>query len=77
MTLAQIGLVDTTGRISTDLMQSVAAALNVQVTRDLPQFWPVQAGVQYLADADKLPSGVWPVKLVASLPSRRRGVPLG
>jgi hypothetical protein len=73
MTLAQVGLVDTTGRISTDLMQSVAAALNVQVTRDLPQFWPVQASVQYLADSDKVPSGVWPVKLVASLPPGEGG----
>ena len=30
MSLIQIGLVDTTGEINVDLMQSVAAALNVQ-----------------------------------------------
>jgi hypothetical protein len=68
MSLLQIGLVDTTGRIDADLMQSVAAALNVQVTQHLTQFWTVQATVQYLPNAKRIASGVWPVKLVASLP---------
>ena len=68
MSLIQIGLVDTTGKINVDLMQSVAAALNVQVMRDLPQFWPIQATVRYLPDATKIPVGVWPVQLVKELP---------
>jgi len=54
-------------------VQAAAAALNVQVTRDLPQFWPVQATVQYLPHARKIPSGVWPVQLVASLPPGEGG----
>ena len=58
MSVVQVGLVDTTGEISAELMQSVAAALNVQVTRDLPQFWTVQASVQYLPNAKKIPAGV-------------------
>jgi len=73
MSVVQVGLVDTTGEISTELMQSVAAALNVQVTRDLPQFWTVQASVQYLPNAKKIPAGVWPVKLVRSLPQGEGG----
>ena len=69
MSIKQVGLVDTTGDIDKELMQSVAAAaLNIQVTRDLPQFWPVQANVQYLPNAKKIPAGIWPVKLVKSLP---------
>jgi hypothetical protein len=73
MSVVQVGLVDTTGEISAELMQSVAAALNVQVTRDLPQFWTVQASVQYLPNAKKIPAGVWPVKLVKSLPPGEGG----
>jgi hypothetical protein len=73
MSVLQVGLVDTTGEINTELMQSVAAALNLQVTRDLPQYWPVQATVQYLPNAKKIPTGVWPVKLVRSLPPGEGG----
>ena len=73
MSLIQIGLVDMTGKINADLMQSVAAAINVQVTRDLPQFWPIQATVRYLPDATKVPVGVWPVQLVAELPPGEGG----
>ena len=62
MSVLQVGLVDTTGKINTELVQSVAAALNLQVTRDLPQFWPMQASVQYLPNAKKIPTGVWPVE---------------
>jgi len=73
MSLMQIGLVDTTEKIDRDLVQSVAAALNLQVTQDLPQAWAVQASVEYLPSAKRLPSGVWPVKLVASLPPGEGG----
>jgi hypothetical protein len=73
MSVVQVGLVDTTGEIDTELLQSVATALNIQVTRDLPQFWPVQASVQYLPNAKKIPAGVWPVKLVKSLPPDEGG----
>ncbi len=73
MSLIQIGLVDTTGKINVDLMHSVAAALNVQVTRDLPQFWPIQANVLYLPDPKKIPAGVWPVQLVKELPPGEGG----
>lgn len=73
MTVIQIGLVDKTGKLDPQLVQSVAAALNVQVTRDLPQFWPVAATVIYLSNPHKVPSGVWPVQLVTTLPPHEGG----
>ncbi len=73
MSLIQVGLVDVTGALDPELVQSVAAALNIQVTRDLPQFWPVSATVLYLPHATKVPVGVWPVQLVKSLPPGEGG----
>jgi hypothetical protein len=73
MSLIQVGLVDKTKEINPDLLQSVAAALTIQVTRDLPQFWNVQASVSYLQNAAKIPAGVWPIFLVKSLPPGEGG----
>jgi hypothetical protein len=73
MSVIQVGLVDTTGALDAELVQSVAAALNIQVTRDLPQFWHVKATVMYLSNPHKIPAGVWPVQLVKSLPPGEGG----
>lgn len=73
MPVIQIGLVDMTGKIDAGLVHSAALALNLQVTRDLPQFWPVTATVVYLPDHKKIPAGVWPVQLVKSLPPGEGG----
>ena len=73
MTVVQIGLVDKTGKLDAPLDQAASAALNIQVTRDLPQFWPVTATVVYLSDPHRVPSGVWPVQLVAKLPPGEGG----
>ena len=73
MSVIQVGLVDTTGALDAELVQSVAAALNIQVTRDLPQFWNVKATVMYLSNPHKIPAGVWPVQLVKSLPPGEGG----
>lgn len=72
MSLIQVGLLDRTGELDAGLMHSVAAALNVQVTRDLPQFWHIQATVSALPKG-KVPSGVWPVFLVKELPPGEGG----
>jgi hypothetical protein len=45
MSVIQVGLVDTTGNITPDLVQAAAAALHVQLTRELPQFWNFQSTV--------------------------------
>jgi hypothetical protein len=73
MSVIQVGLVDMTGEIDANLVHSAALALNLQVTRDLPQFWPVTATVSYLPNPDKVPAGVWPVQLVKSLPPGEGG----
>ncbi len=73
MSITQVGLVDMTGKIDPDLVHSASAALNLQVTRDLPQFWPVSATVIYLPNPKKIPVGVWPVQLVKTLPPDEGG----
>ncbi|MGB9236842.1 MAG: hypothetical protein WCC04_20730 [Terriglobales bacterium] len=73
MSLMQVGLVDKTGEIDAGLLQATAAALNVQATRDLTQFWNVQASVTYLPSPKKIPAGVWPVFLVKELPPGEGG----
>lgn len=73
MLTAKVGLVDTTGTVNTQTMAAAAAALNVQVTRDLPQFWPVNATVSFLPDPRQIPQGVWPVQLVRTLPPNEGG----
>ena len=61
MSVIQVGLVDTTGALDPTLVEATAAALNMQVMRDLPQFWNVQATVRFLPNSKKVPVGVWPV----------------
>ncbi len=73
MSVIQVGLADKTGQIHPDLMQTAVAALNIQVMRDLSQFWPVQATISVLPDPTKIPAGVWPVFLVTSLPPGEGG----
>jgi hypothetical protein len=73
MSLIQVGLVDKTNEIDPELMHAVAAALTIQATRDLPQFWNVQATVTYEPNANKIRAGVWPVFLVKSLPPGEGG----
>ena len=73
MSIIQVGLVDTTGKMNPKSVQAAASALNLQVMRDLPQFWNVQASVQYLPHASKIPADVWPVQLVKSLPPGEGG----
>jgi hypothetical protein len=76
MAVIQVGLVDTSGKLESDLVEATAAALNTQVMRDLPQFWTVQATVRHLPNPKKIPVGVWPVLLVPRLPPGEGGVHL-
>jgi hypothetical protein len=76
MSVIQVGLVDKTGKLDSALLQATAAALNIQVMRDLTQFWNVRATVRLLPDPHHIPVGVWPVFLVAKLPPGEGGVHL-
>jgi hypothetical protein len=69
----KVGLVDMTGEITAQELTAAAAALNIQVTRDLPQYWPVSATVSYLPNPHQIPPGTWPVQLVKSLPPGEGG----
>ncbi len=69
----KVVLVDMTGNVGPDKMAAAAEALNVQVTRDLPQFWNIQATVSYQPDQTSVPQGMWPVQLVKSLPPGEGG----
>jgi hypothetical protein len=74
MSVIQVGLVDKTGALDPKLVQAAAAALNIQVIRDLANIWNIQATVRYLPDPKSIPAGVWPVFLVAKLPPGEGGV---
>jgi hypothetical protein len=76
MSVIQVGLTDTTRSIDKGLLQSAAAAINIQVMRDLPQFWDIHATVRYLLDPKAIPVGVWPVFLKSKLPPDEGGVHL-
>jgi hypothetical protein len=76
MSVTQVGLVDKTGRLDAQLVEATAAALSIQVMRDLGPVWNVQATVRYLPDPKSIPTGVWPVFLVAKLPPGEGGVHL-
>jgi hypothetical protein len=69
----KVVLVDMTGEVKPATMAAAAEALNVQVTRDLPQFWNVHATVSYRPDPNSIPQGMWPVQLVKSLPPDEGG----
>jgi hypothetical protein len=73
MSLIEIGLADKTGKISASLMRAAVRALHVQVTRDLPKYWPIHAAVSWLPDSSQIPAGIWPVFLVDRLPSGQGG----
>ena len=76
MTVIEVGLVDRTKKLDPSLVQAAAAALNVQVMRDLQPYWNVNATVRYLPDPGSIPVGVWPVFLVNQLPPGEGGVHL-
>ena len=76
MLTSQVALIDQTGAIDPTQMAAVAAALSIQVTRDLSQFWPVSATVQALSPQVGVPPGFFPIFIVASLPPGEGGVHL-
>lgn len=73
MLTIKIGLMDMTGTVDATTMAAAAAAINVQVTRDLRQFWNVPATVAVLPRTTHVPAGFWPVQIVASLPPGEGG----
>ena len=74
MPVTQIGIIDPRGEFDAHLVADAAAAINIQVARDVARFWNVQANVRHVRNARRAPAGVWPVWLVARLaPGERDG----
>jgi len=69
----RIALIDKTGHILDEEVASVAAAIDVQVRRDMSDFWPVDAVITALPHASLLAPGVWPVFIVAETDDNSAG----
>jgi hypothetical protein len=64
MTPRRIGLASRVNSVSLAELTRVAAALNVQISRDFQPIWQIAATVSALADPDVVPPGVWPIFVV-------------
>ena len=73
MLQSQILLIDQTKKIGLPHLSAVAAAMQIQVNRDVSKFWPVSASISAADPGTKIPAGVWPVYIVESLPPGEGG----
>ncbi len=64
MTPKRIGLASRVGAVSLADLTRVAAAINLQVSRDFRPIWDIEATVAALPDPDAIPPGVWPIFIV-------------
>ncbi|WP_083684989.1 phospholipase D-like domain-containing protein [Massilia putida] len=67
MLLARIGLVSQSASVDFPELSKVAAAINLQVARDLAPIWGVTGAVSALANAEAIEPGVWPVYVCDTL----------
>lgn len=72
----RIGLASRTPHVSFIALSKIAAALNVQVTRDLQPIWGVTASVIALSDPDSIEPGIWPIYIEDSIPENALGLHL-
>lgn len=63
--IQRIALIDATGHILDAELTRVAAAIDLQVQRDLSRFWPISGSVMALPSSAALRPGTWPVFIVA------------
>jgi hypothetical protein len=76
MLTRRVALCDKTGQIKLDELTKVAAAINLQVQRDLAPIWSVNATVSAVPKLEALPVGVSPIFIVTNLPPGEGGVHL-
>jgi hypothetical protein len=62
-----MGLIDKTGEVDANTLSAAAAAINVQVNRDLAQYWNVSASISALSAEGGVPPGLWPVFIVPAI----------
>src|SRR5258708_2065059 len=60
----RIGLASRVGSVTVADLARVAAAINLQVSRDFQPIWQISAVISALPDPDSIPPGVWPIFLV-------------
>ena len=72
----RIGLVARTPHISFAQLVRVAAALNVQVMRDLRPIWNISGSVIALDNANSIEPGIWPIFIEDSIPDNALGIHL-
>src|SRR6266849_1900207 len=60
----RIGIASRSGSVVLREVIKVAAALNLQASRDLQDIWKITASVTALADPESIEPGVWPIFIV-------------
>ena len=60
----RIGIASRSGSVELRDLIKVAAALNLQIARDLQPIWNISASVTALADPESIEPGVWPILIV-------------
>lgn len=72
----RVGLASRTAGVTFADLSRVAAAINVQVSRDFGPIWNVAAAVMALEDPDQVPVGVWPIYIADQVDGDYAGVHL-
>jgi hypothetical protein len=72
--MIRVGLANQSSTVTAEQVKRVAAALDVQVKRDLKPVWGVDAEVVALGDPRNIPSGVSPIIIVDRTPGDFAGV---
>jgi hypothetical protein len=62
-----IALTSKSAKVTTDELQAVAAALSIQVARDMAPLWNITATVSAFSGKDKIPHGYWPLTVQDTL----------
>ena len=74
MATIRIGLASQSRTVEAAALKLVAAALDIQVKRDLGPIWNVQAEVTVVEDPLRVPRGVWPIIVMDHTPSNVGGL---
>jgi hypothetical protein len=72
----KVALVSKSQHLQFPDVAKVAAAINVQVTRDFAPIWGVNSSIAALPSPDAIGPGIWPVFIVDKLPPGEGGVHL-
>ena len=74
MRTIRVGLANQSATVTAEQVKRVAAALDLQMKRDLKPIWEVDAEVVALADSRNIPKGVSPIIIVDQTPGNFAGV---